>query len=292
MERAMATPAARGTGERLRRDVIVATAAAQIDRYGPHGVTMRAVGRQLGVEAMSLYRYVRGREDLLEAVTSVYLTELREGVAESAARTWQDYLQTVAAGARQIALQHPHAWALLVTRQFTPPWLPPPLRSLGLVEDLLATLSVHGFSDTQVVTTYRGLSSFLLGQLLASPAADTPKTGTSTGPSRRRGGPPPEDTHRSTIRRSTIDRWGFLLRQEEAANEFDRALQTFLHRVESGLDSASRDRPHADGPDDQPHAARPDGRPHAEGPEDGYCDSSSSSRSSNVSNPASNSSRL
>lgn len=285
MERAMATPAARGTGERLRRDVIVATAAAQIDRYGPHGVTMRAVGRQLGVEAMSLYRYVRGREDLLEAVTSVYLTELREGVAESAARTWQDYLQTVAAGARQIALQHPHAWALLVTRQFTPPWLPPPLRSLGLVEDLLATLSSHGFSDTQVVTTYRGLSSFLLGQLLAAPAADAAKAGTSTGPGRRQGGPPP--THQSTV-----DRLGSLLRQEQAADEFDRALQMFLHRVKFGLDSASRDRPHAEGPDDRRHVEGPDDRPHAEGPEDGYCDSSSSSRSSNVSNPASNSSRL
>lgn len=274
MEKAMAS----AQGERLRRDLIVATAAAQIDRYGPRGVTMRAVGRQLGVEAMSLYRYVRGREDLLEAVASAYLTELRDGLADSAARTWQDYLQTVAAGAQRIALQHPHAWALLVTRHPAPPWLPPPLRSVGLVEDLLATLSVHGFSDTQVVTTYRGLSSFLLGHLLAAPAADTPKAKTSTGQSRRPGRPPPEDTHRFTI-----DRWGWLLRQEQSADEFDRALQMFLHRVESGLHSVSRDRLHAEGPGD---------RPHGEGADDGHCDSSSSSRSSKVSNPASNSSRL
>ena len=44
---------------------------------GAQGLTMRGLGQDLGVEAMSLYRYVNGREDLLEAVVTVLLERLR-----------------------------------------------------------------------------------------------------------------------------------------------------------------------------------------------------------------------
>ena len=49
----------------LDRGVIVQAAIRVIDRNGTHGLTMRGLGQQLGVEAMALYRYVAGREDLL-----------------------------------------------------------------------------------------------------------------------------------------------------------------------------------------------------------------------------------
>ena len=270
-----------GPGRKLTRDVVARAALVYIDRFGSPRLTMRGLGQALGVEAMSLYRYVRGREDLLEAVTSVYLNELRAGTAASAAATWQDYLQTLAAGARRIALEHPHAWTLLVTQQCAPVWLPPPLRSVELVEDLLATLSVYGFSDLQVVTTYRGLSSLLLGQLLAAPAADAPDARTRTDPGYLRGGPLSDDIHVSDdihlsddIDRSAVERCAVLLRHERVAVEFDRALQMFLDQVEFGLHSGSRD------------------WPRAEGLAADHCDSSSSNRSRSVSSPASNSSRL
>jgi hypothetical protein len=48
--------------------------------------------------------------------------------------------------------------------------LRPPLRSLELVEDFLATLSAHGLADEQVVEVYRAFSSFLLGSLLLEAA--------------------------------------------------------------------------------------------------------------------------
>lgn len=58
----------RSAAGRLSRELIIETALGQIDRSGPQGLSMRSLAQELGVEAMSLYRYVHGREDLLEGV--------------------------------------------------------------------------------------------------------------------------------------------------------------------------------------------------------------------------------
>ena len=60
----------RPTTRGLDREVVVRAALRAIDARGPHSLTMRGLGQDLGVEAMSLYRYVSGREDLLEAVVA------------------------------------------------------------------------------------------------------------------------------------------------------------------------------------------------------------------------------
>ena len=52
----------------LDRTRIVNAAVAFIDAEGLAGLTMRRLGATLDVEAMSLYRYVPGREELLDAV--------------------------------------------------------------------------------------------------------------------------------------------------------------------------------------------------------------------------------
>ena len=269
MDAPRARPATDGTGEWLRRDLIVETAAAQIDRYGVRGLSMRSVGRQLGVEAMSLYRYVRGREDLLEAVIMVRLTELREGLAGQAARGWRNYLQAVAEGSRWIAVEHPHTWRLLVTWRPAPPGLRPPLSSLGMVEDLLTTLTGHGFSDNQVVDTYKAFSSFLLGHLQWRPQ------------SRPRAVPRVLARPLDLTTRPSIERMRPLLRKEQTAEEFGRALQALLDRVPDHLTPVDVV-PEFDDPTDRP---RPDRT-------DYHCDNPSSSRSSSVSKPASNSARL
>ena len=53
----------------------------------------------------------------------------------------------------------------------TAPWVNPPLRSLRWVEAMLAGLAEEGFSDEQVLFTYRTFNSFLLGYLLLETSA-------------------------------------------------------------------------------------------------------------------------
>src|ERR671917_122286 len=99
----------------LDRDLIVQAALDSIDHRGSQGLTMRGLAQDLGVEAMSLYRYVAGREDLLEAVVTLLLEGLTD-LDEQLNQTWQGYLQGLAHAVRRIAVEHPAAFPLVATR--------------------------------------------------------------------------------------------------------------------------------------------------------------------------------
>ena len=156
----------RDSRPRLDRDLIVQTAITSIDTHGVQGLTMRRVGQDLGVAAMSLYRYVSGREALLEAVVE----KLMDGVTARADAvgftSWQGYLQVLANEVRRVAQAHPAAFPLVASRHPATPWLRPPLRSIELVEHFLATLSDFGFDDIRAVDAYKAFTTFLIGSLL------------------------------------------------------------------------------------------------------------------------------
>ena len=152
---------------RLGRDQILREAVRFIDANGREQLTMRRLGAELGVEAMALYRYVPGREQLLDGVVEYVMNELYEAtMTGEVADSWQEYLQTMAHGVRALAIGHPRIFPLVATRPPAAPWLRPPLRSLRWVEEFLEGLAGHGFSPHQSVIIYRAFSTFLLGHLL------------------------------------------------------------------------------------------------------------------------------
>lgn len=167
----------------LSTDQIVAQTLALIDEQGIAAASMRTVARRLGVQVMTLYRYVRNREDLFDAVVEHIVSELdNDPHIDTNARDgdWRDYLTSLAWGVRGYARAHPHAFPLVITRPPTAPWVNPPLRSLRWIEAMLANLGQAGFSDDQVLFTYRSFNSFLLGYLLLETSAmaiDDPKPG-------------------------------------------------------------------------------------------------------------------
>src|SRR5512140_3471580 len=61
----------------LTRDRIVEAAIALVDEAGPDALTMRAVAQRLGAGAMSLYRHVSGRDELLDLVLQAMEAEIR-----------------------------------------------------------------------------------------------------------------------------------------------------------------------------------------------------------------------
>lgn len=152
----------------LDRDRIVAAAVSFIDENGLAGLSMRRLGSTLHVEAMSLYRYVPGREDLLDAVVASIINEMYDDddILQKPQDGWQDFLQRLAHGVRRIALAHPKAFPLVASRPPEAPWLRPPLRNLQWVESFLDGLTDEGFSDEAAVAAYRAFTSFLLGHLL------------------------------------------------------------------------------------------------------------------------------
>ena len=226
---------AKGPGK-LDRGVIVQAAIRFIDRDGAQTLTMRALAHDLGVGPMALYRYVSGREDLLEAVVAELLQGVRHDLDEELAETWQGYLQTLAHAVRRIAVDHAPAFPLVATRHPAAPWLRPPLRSLDLVEEFLQTLSRHGFTDSQTVGAYRAFSSFLLGQLLLESATRGAKTSPVEMPFDEGDAQVPNrDGQIDLSSRPAIARMRPMLSEDRSQDEFEVSLEILLDRLEMSL---------------------------------------------------------
>lgn len=60
----------------LTRDLVIATARAQLERDGARQLSLRAVARELGVTAPALYAYVRDKSDLLAGVAEEHFEGL------------------------------------------------------------------------------------------------------------------------------------------------------------------------------------------------------------------------
>ena len=226
--------AVRGALDRRR---IVGEAVAFVDAHSLAELTMRRLGQRLGVEAMSLYRYVDGREDLLDAMVQQMLAGLDTDPHLRLLPTdgWQAYLQRLAHDVRDIALAHPKLFPLVATRHPDAPWLRPPLRSLELVEAFLEALVQRGFSDQAAVAAYRAFSSFLLGHLLLEVSA----LGAGTAPAEEPLAEPTtdddtaDDAHLADF--PNLQRLEAALSRDDSHAEFEMSLESLLQRLELTL---------------------------------------------------------
>ncbi|GIF43960.1 TetR/AcrR family transcriptional regulator C-terminal domain-containing protein [Actinoplanes xinjiangensis] len=224
------TPASRagttGAGRSgLDQRRILDAAVRFIDENGLRMLTMQRLGAYLGVEGMALYRYVPGREALLDGVVETVVDELFSDphVHLEAHSGWVDYLQRLAHGLRRIALAHPEVFPLVATRPPAAPWVRPPLRSLRWIESLLGVMTDAGFSDENAAAVYRAFSSFLLGHLLLEVAAH----GVETGPVEEPDVSPSEDLSDYP----NLQRLEPHLSVDAAAEDFEEALEALLDRV-------------------------------------------------------------
>jgi AcrR family transcriptional regulator len=212
---------------RLDRRRVARAAVELIDEQGVPALSMRRLGRRLGVEAMSLYAHVDGRESLLNQVIDEVVDELYDDPETHLHETdsWQDYLVRVAHGVRRSALAHPNVFPLVATRPPEAPWIRPPLRSLRWVEAFLSSLRRQGFTDDEAVYTYRAFTSFLLGHLLLEVAALMPQPG-----------PLAENGPTSGLR---LDEYPNLqglskkLAENASAQEFEESLDNLLTRLDT-----------------------------------------------------------
>ena len=173
-------------GRGLSLDRIVSATLELVDEQGIGAASMRAVASRLGVRSMSLYRYVEDRDELLDAVVERIVNELGDDPRSGAPGrrlapvpdrdgAWGTPLRP-RAPARLPAGCHPTTEA---------PSVDPPLRSLRWVESMLGGLAGEGFTDEQVLFTYRTFNSFLLGYLLLETSAmalQDPKPGDGSFP--------------------------------------------------------------------------------------------------------------
>jgi AcrR family transcriptional regulator len=220
-----------GDRQRLDRRRILEAGAVFIEKYGVRQLSMRRLGAELDVEAMSLYRYVPSREDLLDGIVELVVDELYSDpeVYVEPRHGWQDYLLRLAHGLRRMAVKHPQVFPLIATRPAEAPWVRPPLRSLRWVESFLRAMTNAGFSNEDAVEAYRAFSSFLIGHLLLEVAA----LGADIGPV--------EDISHSPSSKADLTEYPLLqelqglLSEDRSKQEFDAALDALLDRLDSQL---------------------------------------------------------
>ena len=229
------TPAARPP---LSRAAIVDAAIGFVDENGLPALTMRQLGQLLGVEAMSIYHHVNGREDLLEAVVSRLMETVEIPPPDSLKPVdgWQGFLQHVAHSIRSVAVEHPNLFPLVSTKPPAAPWLRPPLRSLEVVDTFLAGLLARGLPEEQAVHVYKVFTSFLLGHLLLEVAQTAAHTGHPDEPLDEGGATVPNrDQQQRLTSFPTVVRLEDRLRRHDPDVEFERALEALLDHLDADL---------------------------------------------------------
>jgi AcrR family transcriptional regulator len=131
----------RGPKPTLSVEQIIATAVRIADAEGLAAMSIRRVADELGVGAMTLYRYVPGKAELLDVMLDTVYGQLPRRVVEG---DWRAQLDEVARENRQLYLNHPWLLQVAVSR---PPLGP---NVMAKYEYELSALEGIGLSDVEM----------------------------------------------------------------------------------------------------------------------------------------------
>ena len=127
----------------LNREQIVRVAMRMADAEGLQRISMRRIAAELDAAAMSLYRHIRSKDDLLDLMLDAGFGEL--ALPEQLSGDWRADLRKLAAEVRTILKRHPWLAVLLSSR---PPLGPNYLRYF---EFLLSTVAGLGLSIDMMI---------------------------------------------------------------------------------------------------------------------------------------------
>ena len=153
----MATPPKESKNrERLSRERIVEAAIGIMDSEGLEAVTMRRVGRELGVEAMSLYNHVQDKEEVLDGVcerimAGFEIPQRSDGWAETCRRSAREY--------RRLLKAHPDLIRLFAATRG-------PVRSVESLRPMEFALRLFrevGLSDRHAAQAFHSFGAYIQG---------------------------------------------------------------------------------------------------------------------------------
>ena len=165
---------------RLSHERIIDAAARVADEGGLGAVSMRSVGSELGVEAMSLYHYVASKEALLDALSEWVFSKI---TIPASGAPWREALWQRAHSAREVLSAHPWGLGMMESRPT------PGLSQLRHYDAMMGHLAAAGFSARLATTAFASVDAFVFGFVLTEstlPLDGTPgaerKLAESTGP--------------------------------------------------------------------------------------------------------------
>ncbi|MEJ2857115.1 MULTISPECIES: TetR/AcrR family transcriptional regulator [unclassified Saccharothrix] len=142
---------------RLTLARIVDAAASVADRGGLAQVSMRNVGKELGVEAMSLYHHVKGKDALLDALVEWVFTRMERPDPHA---PWRAAMTARAHSARAVLSRHPWALGLIESRRTPVP------AALAYHDAVLGCLRHNGFPVALAASAFSVLDAYVFGFVL------------------------------------------------------------------------------------------------------------------------------
>ena len=199
-----------------------------VDKDGLAGLSMRSLAAALGTGPMTLYNYVKDREELEGLVAEAVLAGVR---LPRPSNDWRSDVKAVATAIWRTVRQHPNAAPLVLTRRTVSAagYLP--------AERLVEALRRAGLTDLDVLAAFRGVLSLVMGAAqveLAGPFAAPDREQSNAVIAKQIGGlagaeHPQLAALAETSQRSTM------------GADFDRALEMLLSGIEAATAGQARD---------------------------------------------------
>ena len=146
----------------LSREKIAAAALAIADAEGFEAVSMRRVAQELEVGTMSLYYYVKTKDDLIAAMDDALMAE---ALLPSLPEGWQRAMMAIAKRTHAVFIRHPWALAAMLSA-------PPGINAMRHMEQCLEALAETSMTEKQKITLLAMVDDFVFGHALREAATD------------------------------------------------------------------------------------------------------------------------
>jgi AcrR family transcriptional regulator len=149
------------TGQsRLTRQRIAAAALAIADREGFHAVSMRRVAQELQAGTMSLYHYVKTKDDLMAVMDDALMGE---ALLPSLPKDWRRAVMAIARRTYAVFVRHPWAVVSMLSA-------PPGINAMRHMEQCLEALAETSMTNQQKITLLATVDDFVFGHALRESA--------------------------------------------------------------------------------------------------------------------------
>ena len=145
---------ARKVREPVTRERALRAAVAIADAEGISSLTMRRLATELGVEAMSLYHHVANKDEVLDGITDLVVSEIH---VPPRGTDWRTAMRDRAISAHEVLLAHPWSAMLIMSRFNIGPGM------TRYLDATLGRLREGGFSIHGALDAWHTLDSHIFG---------------------------------------------------------------------------------------------------------------------------------
>ena len=138
----------------LSRERVLRAAVVLADESGIESLSMRKLGQELGVEAMSLYNHVANKDDILDGIVDLVFSEIE---LPSGKVGWRTAMRRRAISAREALLRHPWATSLMQSRTKPGP------ATLRHHDSVLGCLRTAGFTVAMAAHAFSVIDGYVYG---------------------------------------------------------------------------------------------------------------------------------